>query len=126
MSRNPFSKAVAKLYIALEHEEKEEVSLYYEFKTIVRELVGGAGPFFASPYAKWYSKNVIFKNFAQSFARRAETGKKIWSSFSAAAVSTCVREVRTELRHSETQKYIAFIIGGLAGLNKLGHCIVSF
>ena len=123
MSRNPIFRATAKLYIALDHDEKEEVGLYYEFKSIVRSAIGGPGPFYDGAHATWYSKNIIFNNFSQSFSRRTDDGKKLWTCMSAAAVSTCITDLRTPL--AKPNSMIAFLLGGIAGLHELGHCVVS-
>ena len=118
-----FFQAACKLILAKEDTEQDEVRIYNEWRGSVQRLrlIGrngkrNQGLFFETPYSAWYTKNVIFKHFKDSYTRRVN-GDKIWSSMSAATVSVSVKEL-TKFINSESSPNldVVFIVGGRISL----------
>jgi len=122
--RNYFYKEASKLQLNDGHEEIEQFKVYYDFKSSVRKhasVLPDHESFLATEYANWYTRNVIYGNQWQAMFRIDKTtGKKIWTTFSAASVSTAVQDFRPYLRKNPLP--IVFLSGGLEEINKGGHC----
>ena len=124
MSRNGFYKAAGALYLTDDHPESDEVGVYYQWKTYVRQNAPlESNFFFRTPHAAWYSKLVIFNHWGDSVSRTVN-GKRIWCSLSAAAVSVCVRDLKNYFHHTAGDTTVIMLLEGRSGLNKPGHCVV--